>query len=93
MPAKRAATKRKWVDPDDVPEWTDEMLERADLLDGDKVIRRGKGRPKLAATKVQVTLRLDGDVIERFRTGGRGWQSRINAALRKQLKLGARRVG
>jgi uncharacterized protein (DUF4415 family) len=73
MPAKRAATKRKWVDPDDAPEWTDEMLERADLLDGDKMIRRGKGRPKLAATKVQVTLRLDGDVIERYRTGGPGW--------------------
>jgi uncharacterized protein (DUF4415 family) len=32
-----------------------------------------------------VSLRLDPDVIEAFRAGGSGWQSRINAALRKHL--------
>jgi hypothetical protein len=30
---------------DDTPEITDEMLERADLYDGDKLIRPGKGGP------------------------------------------------
>jgi len=30
-----------------------------------------------------VTLRLDADLIDRFRATGKGWQSRINAALRK----------
>jgi uncharacterized protein (DUF4415 family) len=30
-----------------------------------------------------VTLRLDDDVIERYRTGGPGWQSRMNETLRK----------
>jgi uncharacterized protein (DUF4415 family) len=93
MSGKRSATRKTWVDPDDAPELTDEWFQGADLMDGDKIIRRGKGRPKLAATKVQVTLRLDGDVIERYRDGGPGWQSRINEALRKQLKLGARKVG
>ena len=33
------------------------------------------------------TLWLDRDVITHFRRGGRGWQSRINAALRKLAKL------
>lgn len=37
------------------------------------------GRPPLGvATKRQVTLRLDPDVIDRFR--GPGWQGRINEA-------------
>ena len=35
------------------------------------------------APKKQVTLRLDADLIERFRATGKGWQSRINEALRK----------
>jgi uncharacterized protein (DUF4415 family) len=33
--------------------------------------------------KQQVTLRLDQDVLNSFRATGPGWQSRINAALRK----------
>jgi uncharacterized protein (DUF4415 family) len=37
----------------------------------------------LEKPKMQVTLRLDQDVIAKFRAGGPGWQSRINEALRK----------
>jgi uncharacterized protein (DUF4415 family) len=81
--AKRAATKPEWRDPDDAPELTDEMLDRAVLMEGDRVIRRG--RPKLASPKQPVTLRLDADIVQRFRAGGPGWQSRINAALRQYL--------
>jgi uncharacterized protein (DUF4415 family) len=33
--------------------------------------------------KEQVTLRIDQDVLEFFRSGGPGWQDRINEALRK----------
>lgn len=83
MPAKRASTKRKWIDPDDAPELTDAELARAVHYDGERVIRRG--RPKLANPKDQVTLRLDHDIVERFRAGGAGWQSRINDALRRDL--------
>jgi uncharacterized protein (DUF4415 family) len=51
-----------------------------------KIIRnrkRGERGPQKAPTKQQVTLRLDRDVVERFRATGEGWQSRINDALRK----------
>jgi uncharacterized protein (DUF4415 family) len=48
-----------------------------------KWLRRGRGRPRSEAPKQQVTLRLDRDVLEKFRAGGAGWQSRINKALRK----------
>lgn len=46
-----------------------------------------RGRPKAAVTKTSVTLRLDPDVVESFRATGKGWQGRINAALRKAAGL------
>jgi uncharacterized protein (DUF4415 family) len=45
--------------------------------------RVGERGPQKAAVKQQVTLRLDREVLEAFRATGDGWQSRINAALRK----------
>lgn len=45
------------------------------------------GRPKAAHTKVSTTIRLDPEVLERFKADGAGWQSRINEALRKAAGL------
>ncbi len=57
-----------------------------DYLDRNGVVR---GRPPLRGTaKRQVTLRLDPDVIEKFREGGPGWQARMNEALRKAAGYG-----
>jgi uncharacterized protein (DUF4415 family) len=78
-----------WVDPDDAPEWTDEMFERADLYHGDRLIRRG--RPPSDNPKKALKLRIDADVVEHFRATGPGWQTRINDALRRAAKL--RKVG
>lgn len=36
--------------------------------------------------KKPVLLRLDGDVLEWFRRGGRGYQTRINAVLRSYMQ-------
>jgi uncharacterized protein (DUF4415 family) len=82
-----ASTKRKpWVDPDDAPELTDEMLDRAVFRHGDKIIRRG--RPPLGEkAKGVVTMRLDADVLESYRALGAGWQTQINADLRRARKL------
>ncbi|TCV71380.1 BrnA antitoxin family protein [Neorhizobium sp. S3-V5DH] len=44
-----------------------------------------RGRPKSDQTKISTTIRLDADILERFRAGGPGWQSRINEALRDWL--------
>ena len=43
------------------------------------------GRPKLERPKVALTVRYDADIIERFRTTGEGWQTRMNNALREWL--------
>ncbi len=48
--------------------------------------KRGRG-PQKAATKRLVSLRLDPEVVERFRATGPGWQGRMNEALRKAVGL------
>ncbi len=65
----------------EIPELSDDWFERAVVHEGGRPLRRG--RPRLPVVKQQVTLRLDQDVLERFRAGGPGWQGRINMALRK----------
>jgi uncharacterized protein (DUF4415 family) len=44
-----------------------------------------RGRPTLLPDqrKERVTIMLDRDIVERFRATGKGWQTRINEALRK----------
>jgi uncharacterized protein (DUF4415 family) len=84
-------TKTPWADPDDAPEWSDAVFDRAEIKDGDRLVRAAtgtltkRGRPKLEAPKKQVTLRLDQTVIDKFREGGPGWQSRINEILKKAV--------
>jgi len=86
MDEKKRVTGSTWIDPDDAPELTDEWFATADLYEAGKLIRRG-GRPKKAEPKEAVSLRLDPEVVAHFRAGGPGWQSRINAALRKVAGL------
>ncbi len=82
-----SSSKRKpWVDPDDAPEWTDDMVARAEIREGDRIIRRG--RPPLGAkAKGVTTIRLDADVLESYRALGAGWQTQVNADLRRARKL------
>jgi uncharacterized protein (DUF4415 family) len=68
-------------DPDTAPELTDEQLDQADLYEKERFIRR-VGRPKGSGTKELITLRIDHDVLDRFRATGPGWQTRINDVLR-----------
>ena len=72
-------------DYEEIPELTDEWFRHATMHIGGVPVLRG--RPKSKARKQPVSLRLDPDVLAHFRRSGRGWQSRINAALRKVAKL------
>ena len=38
--------------------------------------------PMSRTPKQAISLRLDADVLEHYRSGGPGWQTRINAVLR-----------
>ncbi|KQQ23706.1 hypothetical protein ASF53_05110 [Methylobacterium sp. Leaf123] len=64
---------------EELPELTDEMMDRADFLVGGKLVRRG--RPAKPDAKEPVSLRLSPTVLAHFRAGGPGWQTRINAVL------------
>jgi uncharacterized protein (DUF4415 family) len=76
------------TDTDDAPELTDEFFQRADLYQGEKLVRRG--RPKAIVTKEPVKIRLDADVLLALRATGDGWQTRINDTLRASLQLAGR---
>ncbi|SRR6266568_788295 len=73
---------------EDIPELTDEWFDKAEFSIGGKVVRpaRRSGRPTADAPKKLIALRLDPDIVERFRATGPGWQSRINAVLREYLQ-------
>ena len=47
-----------------------------------------RGRPPVPEPKTAVSIRFDKDVLETLRASGKGWQTRVNALLRKELNLG-----
>ncbi|WP_081619408.1 BrnA antitoxin family protein [Thioalkalivibrio sp. ALJ9] len=53
--------------------------------DKTKALRR-VGRPPLPVTKERITIRLSPDVVEAFRATGKGWQTRMDSALKDWLK-------
>jgi uncharacterized protein (DUF4415 family) len=64
------------IDLSDCPEITPEMFARA-------IVRHGL---KLEPKKVQLTLRVDNDVLTWYKEQGQGYQSRINALLRAYME-------
>lgn len=76
------------------PEWTAEDFRRArpafdvlppELVETIKKRRQGQRGPQRTPVKSKVTLRLDRGVLEYFKTKGKGWQTRINEALKRLI--------
>lgn len=97
MSAKLQNTPQPWIDPDDAPELTDEFFEKAEYRIGDQLVSRdegaaalrkslSRGRPKAEQTKQALTVRYDADIVAAFKATGKGWQTRMNEALRDWLK-------
>ena len=64
------------IDFSDCPEVTPEMFAKA-------VVRRGLPNSK---TTTQVALPIDSDVLEWFKSQGRGYQTQINSLLRAYME-------
>ena len=75
----------------DNPEWTAADFRRArpaaEVAPEIVAAWRKRRGPQKAPTKRLVSLRLDRDVLDRFRKTGKGWQGRVNKALRKAAGL------
>lgn len=87
----RGYSKEDW-DAVGSPEMTDEQLAQgrpfAEVFpELSESIRRGRGRPPVAKPLQQISIRLDPDVIAKFKATGKGWQARMNDALKK-AKIG-----
>jgi uncharacterized protein (DUF4415 family) len=77
------------------PEWTEADFARARparevlspaLYNALTKKLRGQRGPQKGPTKVAITLRLDRDVVDRFKAAGPGWQTRMNEALGRAAK-------
>ena len=88
------------ADPDN-PEWRPVDFARAEpaakvlprlfgKVDAAEMLKPKRGRPISASPKAHVNIRLDSDIVEQFRATGRGWQTRLNAALKEWLKAHSR---
>jgi uncharacterized protein (DUF4415 family) len=67
--AKVAAHVIQREEYEELPELTDDMLARGTVNKG--------GRPRVANPKKLISIRLTEDVIQRWRSTGPGWQTRM----------------
>jgi len=83
----KAITEAALTDPDARPVHEERLarMSPASAADAADIKRRLRGRPRVQSPKHLVSLRLDPDVVARFRATGPGWQSRINQVLREHL--------
>lgn len=80
-------TRKDW-DEVDSPELTDEQMATArpfaeaypDLAES---IKRSRGRPPVETPRQQISIRLEPEVIAKFKATGKGWQSRVNEVLKR----------
>jgi uncharacterized protein (DUF4415 family) len=78
----------------DNPVWSEEDFRRAkpaaDVLPAALAAalprKRGQRGPQREPAKQLVSLRIDRDVVERFRATGGGWQTRVNEVLRQSVR-------
>ncbi|MDR2678726.1 MAG: BrnA antitoxin family protein [Zoogloeaceae bacterium] len=85
-PEEEEAIQRGIAADPDAREWTDEDFARARPARETLVALKNKGgRPKSATPKVQTAIRFDADVLARLKATGKGWQTRVNDAMREWL--------
>lgn len=63
-------------------DWDGALLKRNGTVLG-QIKTRGKGK---RPAKEQVAIRYDAEVLTYFRASGKGWQTRMNEALKEWLK-------
>jgi uncharacterized protein (DUF4415 family) len=78
-------------DYDPMPELTDEQIKRLRpaaefFAEWGIPMPAPRGRPKTAQTKAPLTMRVDAEALDYFKSTGPGWQTRINDLLVKEAR-------
>ncbi len=95
-----SASKKKpdpYMTDEENPEWTDQMFADARPANevlyeifskevADEMLTKKPGRPLGSGVKVAQNIRFDREVLEMFKATGKGWQTRMNEALRVYIK-------
>jgi uncharacterized protein (DUF4415 family) len=76
-----AAQRRRLKKLADLPDREIDLSEISEVADWSRAVRGKFYRP----VKKPITIRLDADVIAWLRAGGKGYQTRINQTLRRQM--------
>jgi uncharacterized protein (DUF4415 family) len=89
---------KEGVPDEENPEWTEETFRNAVYgldglasLVGEEAVaplRKKAGRPKSPTPKRNGTLRLTGDIWDRLKASGHGYNVRVEAVLREALEQG-----
>lgn len=75
---------------DDNKEWTKETFAKSigvrgkNLVEAANALRRSRGK-QIEPRKIPISIRLSENVINHFKAGGLGWQSRIEQALQEAI--------
>lgn len=86
-PAKpRHIAQSDWDEVDSPPLSAEFLVKMRPVAEAAPELIRRRGRPKSATPKEAIKLRLSPEVLAYFRSTGRGWQTRIDDALRKVVK-------
>lgn len=89
--AEEARIQKMIASDPDAPEATDEQMASAKPFAeafpalAETMRKNVGGRPRSANPKVPVSIRLDQDVVAKFKATGPGWQSRMNEVLRREV--------
>jgi uncharacterized protein (DUF4415 family) len=93
MPKQTDSKNPAVVFDEENPEWTDADFEQSrpvsDFPSIAAAFPKARGRPvgsTKAVRKEQIALRVDADVLEKYKASGRGWQTRMNEVLRAAVR-------
>ena len=83
----------EWVDPDDAPPLDDAFFAGAKRMVAGKQVdeanwtaaRKKLGRPAAAIKRPTLNMRVDPDVLTALKASGKGWQTRVNLLLRREV--------
>lgn len=87
-----AITRAALADPDNPPLDAERLAAMRPAVDViPEIVRRTRGQRGAGRrpAKIQVALRLDLDLVEKWRATGAGWQTRMGEALRIAIEGGA----